>query len=62
MDSDEDGLMLKITEMMKEIAEGCLESSYFPKKIKRSVFYFMNYFKRVLMTSYNLFDCIIHFY
>lgn len=33
-ESDEDGLMLKITEMMKEFAEGCLECSHFPENQK----------------------------
>lgn len=33
-DSDENRLMLKITEMMKGIAEGCLESQYFPENQK----------------------------
>lgn len=34
MDSDEDGHMLKIAEMMKGITEGRLESQYFPPKSK----------------------------
>lgn len=33
-ESDEDGLMLKITEVMKEFAGGCLEPSHFPEKSK----------------------------
>lgn len=33
-DSDEDGRMLKIAEMMKGIAEGRLESQYFPPNQK----------------------------
>lgn len=34
MDSDEDGHMLKIAEMMKGITEGRLESQYFPPNQK----------------------------
>lgn len=33
-ESDEDGLVLKITEMMKEFSEGCLESLHFPENQK----------------------------
>lgn len=34
VDSDEDGHMLKIAEMMKGITEGRLESQYFPPNQK----------------------------